>query len=274
MRWLRPLDILWFIAGLLLLISFLISFFANPQSQLFRNIGEITSLTALILGLLNYLIWRWEKAYLLVSRWISWIKNTTLQMSWACTFTGSIPLEDLPQLLAVLENKFGGRVLTREQDKFVVSFPQWALRILVSWHSRDGWDLVDYTTTDTDHSITSNSSVIRIDGETRISFRDAQKMLENTIIPLLEATQNNLDAAWSKGELSIQLPSENPYWGVMIRRLPKEEVSSFGLDIINTKFGGRDTVHIGKQSIDVIAETLSGFQALSKRYLSLGQVES
>jgi len=265
----RGLDYFWAAALALILIAVVLHL-AESNSEIIDLAASILTAVTILISFMNYLINRWEIIYLLYKKTMNMITNAPMQISWNTQISGEFTDEDLEVVKTFLQiDEFKGEVIAREPNQLVILLPQKAIHVRVKLD----FDISPENFANEGSNSTYDRMIIK--GDTPINFRQAPKLIEEFLVPFMESLHRRFDAKWEVGYFDIKLSEDNPYWDVMIKRLPRESVSYFAMDLqFPEPDGKRKTVTVGKDKISIMSETESGYGNLAKRFISLGGLSS
>jgi hypothetical protein len=206
----------------------------------------------LAVALLPVVVEQIPALYLRIRRARFWLLNTAATWDLSVRFSSRTP-QDASELAAhaiqwggansSLISSTGGRSVARIMSRFVVEFHTPALSV--------------------DSASPSNSEVNVAVSPVTVGYRDARRFLDNELLPLLDKLRELVSAERVSYSLRVQLPEQNPYFGLFLKQLRSDVVADFRVNLEFPSRAGSSTVLVGKDRLTVTAPSLEAFRTAS-----------
>ena len=102
-----------------------------------------------------------------------------------------------------------------------------------------------------------------------VSFRGSQRVLNDRIIPIIEAIEKSLVIESKQYWLSVYFGNINPFYGLYMRRMKQNRITEFN---IRAKLGDREELIISRDKVEISAGSLSQLANEGRKYLTLSKI--
>jgi hypothetical protein len=93
-----------------------------------------------------------------------------------------------------------------------------------------------------------------------VSYRRSKKMLEDSIIPLIEFVREKLHASAAVYTLRVRFEGPNPFFGMYVQQLKADLVSDFQFEFHLPSSQPNEYVRVGRDDIEVVAQSPERFR--------------
>lgn len=238
-------------AATLILVSAVLVLVFGPT---LRTITEIALLTGV---LAPFIVTRIPSLYLRFMRARHWVLNTSATWDLSIRYRTSEATD-----ATALANRLA--TWTAASCKIVTSSPSKAIarvleRFVVEIH-------VPEIPTDlsAEDRFEVNVSILPVN----VGYRDAGHFLDRDLLPLLGKLNEQIHPEWVTHSLRVQLPHENPYFGLFVQQLHLGAVEDFRLRLVFPSHAGTSDVLVSKDRLTVTAPSIESLRTASTSALA------
>jgi len=93
-----------------------------------------------------------------------------------------------------------------------------------------------------------------------VGYRDSKRLLDRELLPLLNRLQSLAASTWSCYTLRVDLPDNNPFFGVYLHQLNLSSIENFNIVFQVPFHDTQNRVLVAKERLTIVSESLDAFR--------------